>query len=156
MRARDVPVLVVEDDDDTRVVLRLLLEDEGYRVLEARDGREGFDVLRASRRPLVVLLDWWMPRMNGLQLLSAAATLVDGRRHRYVLLSATYDPREVARRGLQALLSMTILRKPFHIEDVLAEVAHQAASAAVRWTADDDSVGGDGDDQAAACERSAS
>lgn len=134
MPARDVPVLVVEDDDDTREVLRLLLEDDGYRVLEARDGAEGLGVLRASREPLVVVVDWWMPLMDGLQMLGAAARLVRGRSHRYVLLSATYDPRELERRGLPALLDVSVMRKPFHVEELLAEVAYQAAHV-VRWTA---------------------
>lgn len=134
MPTRDVPVLVVEDDDDTREVLRLLLEEAGYDVLEACDGVEGLGVLRASRGPLVVVVDWWMPRMDGLQMLGAAAKLAHGRCHRYVLLSATYDPRELDRRGLSALLDMTVMRKPFNIDDVLAEVARRAASAAL-WAA---------------------
>lgn len=137
MPARDVPVLVVEDDDDTREVLRLLLEDDGYRVREARDGAEGLGALRASRESLVVVVDWWMPLMDGLQMLGAAAKLPHGRRHRYVLLSATYDPRELERRGLPALLDVTVMRKPFHVEDLLAEVAFQAARV-VQWTAHDD------------------
>ncbi|HEX6799766.1 MAG TPA: response regulator [Ktedonobacterales bacterium] len=136
MPARDVPVLVVEDDDDTREVLRLLLEDEGYRVLEARDGAEGLGALRASREPLVVIVDWWMPLMDGLQMLGAAARLAYGRHHRYVLLSATYDPRELRRRGLPALLDVTVMRKPFHVEELLAEVAYQAERV-VRWAAPD-------------------
>lgn len=130
MPVRKVPVLVVDDDDDTREVLRRLLEGEGYRVLLARDGQAGLDALRASRRPLVVLLDWWMPHLNGLQLLEEAAHLARGRgrRHRYVLISATYDPQRIARGGLADVLSVSMLRKPFDIEDVLAEVERQAAS----------------------------
>lgn len=130
----DVPVLVVEDDDDTREVLRLLLEDDGYRVLEACNGAEGLGALRATREPLVVVVDWWMPLMDGLKMLAAAAKLPHGRSHRFVLLSATYDPRELERRGLPALLDVTVMRKPFHIEDLLAEVAYQAAHV-VQWTA---------------------
>ncbi len=128
MRVRDVPVLIVEDDDDTRDVLRTLLGDEGYRVFEARDGREGLDLLRVSGDPLVVLLDWWMPRMDGLHMLGLAARRARDRRHRYVLISASYEPCELERRGLAALLSLSVLRKPFDIEDVLAEVERQAAA----------------------------
>lgn len=128
MRVRDVPVLIVEDDDDTRDVLRMLLVGEGYRVFEARDGREGLDLLRVTGEPLVVLLDWWMPRMDGLKMLGLAARRACDRRHRYVLISASYEPRELERRGLPALLALSVLRKPFDIEDVLAEVERQAAS----------------------------
>lgn len=156
---KDVPVLVVEDDDDTREVLRTLLAGEGYRVLEARDGREGLDLLRVTRGPLVVLLDWWMPRMDGLQMLGAAARL--GRRrnrhHRYVLISASFEPRELERRGLPALLGVQVLRKPFNIDDVLAEVERQAAGARAGAT-DDGADGGaeDGRGPGALRDRSAS
>lgn len=136
MPVKEVAVLVVEDDDGTREVLRRLMEGEGYRVLQAGDGQAGLEVLCASREPLVVLVDWWMPRMDGLQMLEALARLAHGRRHRYVLISATYDPHEVARRGLPELLGVTLLRKPFDIEDVLAEVARQAARVARGATGD--------------------
>ncbi len=126
MCVRDVPVLIVEDDDDTRDVLRMLLSGEGYRVLEARDGREGLDLLRVTGEPLVVLLDWWMPRMDGLKMLGLAARRARDRRHRYVLISASYEPSELERRGLPALLALSVLRKPFDIDDVLAEVERQA------------------------------
>lgn len=132
MRVRDVPVLIVEDDDDTRDVLRMLLVGEGYRVFEAHDGREGLDLLRVTGEPLVVLLDWWMPRMDGLKMLGLAARRERERRHRYVLISASYEPRELERRGLSALLALSVLRKPFDIDDVLAEVERQAASLSAR------------------------
>jgi CheY-like chemotaxis protein len=57
-------VLIVEDDDDVRGALAAFLEGEGYSVLEAADGAEGLARLRAGGVGLV-LLDLWMPRMNG-------------------------------------------------------------------------------------------
>lgn len=155
MRVTDVPVLIVEDDDDTRELLLLLLEGAGYRVSEARDGREGLARLRVTRGPLVVLLDWWMPRMDGLQMLGLAARLAHCQRHRYVLLSASYDPRELERRGLQALLAVTVLRKPFDIETVLAEVERQAATVA-RGAEDEDQGDDEDDDDSTGRERTAS
>jgi CheY-like chemotaxis protein len=57
-------VLIVEDDDDVRGALAAFLEGEGYRVLEASDGAAGLRELRA-RSVCLVLLDLWMPGMNG-------------------------------------------------------------------------------------------
>ncbi|HEV2405990.1 MAG TPA: response regulator, partial [Ktedonobacterales bacterium] len=57
--------LVVDDDVDTRDVVRLLLEDVGYVVSEAKDGEQALDMLRASDVPLVVLLDLDLPRIDG-------------------------------------------------------------------------------------------
>jgi CheY-like chemotaxis protein len=63
-------VLVVDDDPDVREALGDALEDEGFRVLLAEDGQEGFDLMLA-RRPDLVLLDLMMPRMSGWQLVEA-------------------------------------------------------------------------------------
>jgi CheY-like chemotaxis protein len=59
-------VEVVDDDDDIREGLRELLEDEGYTVRTAADGREALEQMTAHR-PCVLLLDLMMPKMNGWQ-----------------------------------------------------------------------------------------
>lgn len=58
-------ILLVEDDDDIRELMAEVLGDEGYRVIEARDGREALDRLAQSGRVCAVLLDLFMPVMNG-------------------------------------------------------------------------------------------
>jgi CheY-like chemotaxis protein len=58
-------VLVVEDHEDTRFLLKTMLEMNGYRVAEAEDGEEG--VLLARREhPRVVIMDATLPRLDGL------------------------------------------------------------------------------------------
>jgi DNA-binding response OmpR family regulator len=57
-------LLFIEDDDQIRLALRLALEDEGYEVTEAADGRAGLDVF-AVREPDLVLLDLRLPDMSG-------------------------------------------------------------------------------------------
>jgi CheY-like chemotaxis protein len=49
-------------------VLRGVLSDEGLRVLEAADGRRALSLVR-SERPELVLLDVWMPEVDGIELL---------------------------------------------------------------------------------------
>ncbi len=61
-------VLVVEDDPDTRRLLAELLEDDGWQVAEADNGREGMSALQ-SFVPDVVLLDLMMPVMDGAEFL---------------------------------------------------------------------------------------
>jgi CheY-like chemotaxis protein len=63
-------VLIVDDDDGTRDVLRRTLLREGWRVREAGDGAEGLRQLAACK-PAVVLLDLMMPTMNGFEMLRA-------------------------------------------------------------------------------------
>jgi DNA-binding response OmpR family regulator len=57
-------LLFIEDDDEIRLVIRLALEDEGYQVDEARDGRTGL-TLFDRHEPDLVLLDLRMPGMDG-------------------------------------------------------------------------------------------
>jgi PAS domain S-box-containing protein len=61
-------VLLVEDDAGTRRVLRRALEQEGWNVVEAANGRAGLDRL-AEHRPGLVLLDLVMPEMDGFEFL---------------------------------------------------------------------------------------
>jgi len=58
-------LLVVEDDDDLRGMLSILLKGEGYGVIEAVHGQDALDKLRQSDRPCLILLDLFMPTMNG-------------------------------------------------------------------------------------------
>jgi CheY-like chemotaxis protein len=58
-------VLVVDDDLAVLDGLSELLQNEGYRVVTAQDGREGLDHLRRGLRPCVIVLDLMMPVMDG-------------------------------------------------------------------------------------------
>ncbi len=65
-------VLVVDDDADFRTLLREVLENEGYTVLAAANGRDALDQLRrAPSLPGVVVLDLMMPVMDGWQVMRA-------------------------------------------------------------------------------------
>jgi CheY-like chemotaxis protein len=61
-------VLVVDDEPDVLLLCRLNLEQQGFEVLEASNGRAALDLLR-EERPDVVVLDLMMPGMNGYDVL---------------------------------------------------------------------------------------
>lgn len=63
-------VLIVDDDDDVRLLCRVNLEFEGYRVREAVDGRAALDAV-AAERPDVVLLDVMLPEVDGWTVLAS-------------------------------------------------------------------------------------
>jgi CheY-like chemotaxis protein len=63
------PVLLVDDNDFGRETLGKILEAEGLRVLRARDGREALCTSRGFPRPRLILLDLFMPRLDGWQFL---------------------------------------------------------------------------------------
>ena len=64
-------VVVVEDDEDTRELLKAVLLRRGYRVATAADGVDGLDLLRTTDAVCFVLVDLFMPRMDGFGLLRA-------------------------------------------------------------------------------------
>jgi CheY-like chemotaxis protein len=60
-------ILIVEDDDDLRMVVTDLLADLGYRVASAMNGRDALEYLRSHRPPSLIVLDLMMPVMDGVE-----------------------------------------------------------------------------------------
>lgn len=120
-------VLVVDDDPNIRIVLRDLLEEHGYRVLEAGDGQTALDTLRASPQRLVVLLDYTLPRLNGGGILLAVENEGLFPRHRFALVTAARETLSLDSARRLTALRVPIMRKPFELDDLLALVAKMAA-----------------------------
>jgi CheY-like chemotaxis protein len=111
-------VLIVDDDDDIRETLELILASRGYRCMAARDGAEALAVMREHPLPAVVLLDIMMPGMNGRQF--RAAQLEDPRLASVPLVVMTGDCR--VDQGGGALGAFRSLKKPIDIGDLIAAV----------------------------------
>ena len=59
-------LLLIEDDDNIRLALRLSLEDEGYEIVEASNGSQGLEIFLETS-PDVVLLDLRLPDISGFE-----------------------------------------------------------------------------------------
>lgn len=120
-------VLVVDDDEAIRMMVRLALEEAGYTVCEARQGDEALRLLRESKTPMVVLVDLLMPVVSGFEMLQRVAEDWDlARRHAYVVVTAS----EASLPIVQALRSTTVVEgiaKPFDI-DTLIEAVERASA----------------------------
>lgn len=117
------PILVVEDDRDLREVLAESLQLEGFEVVEAVDGMDALERLRAGVRPALVVLDLVMPRMDGRQFLAALRAdraLAD---LPVVLVTGT-PPRDL---GGQV---QGMLKKPIGTADLLAAIARCSCGSA--------------------------
>ncbi len=110
-------VLVVDDDADIRDALSILLEDEGYTVATARDGRDALEIAD-SIHPDVVLLDLMMPVMSGWQVLTAMKRSQALRTIPVVVMTAFSNaPSDVPSH-----------MKPFNTDDLLAKLHTSVAT----------------------------
>ncbi len=82
-------VLVAEDDRATRMGLVLLLNRHGYEVVMADDGQAALEILMAPNPPQIALLDWEMPRLDGLHVSRAVRTLPDRKFHYTYMIMVT-------------------------------------------------------------------
>lgn len=121
-----VQVLIVDDEEVLRESLRLVLEDEGYLVAEAIDGLAGLEYLRASDRPIVVVLDLLMPRLNGVEVLEHVADDPELGRHRFMMLTAQRRNLTPAQEAKLRHMRVPIMAKPYEIDDLLSTVASVA------------------------------
>lgn len=81
-------ILVVEDNEDIRDGLSTMLDDHGYIIETAADGREALQKLKLATVPTLVLLDLMMPKMDGWQFLSARKDDPQLAIHKVVTVSA--------------------------------------------------------------------
>jgi CheY-like chemotaxis protein len=102
-------VLLVEDDDDVRLLIRRQLLELGYKVLEARDGAEGQALLKSITEIAVLVSDVTMPGPIDGAALARTARAMDARR-RIVLISG-FSPKDRSS-------AWPTLHKPFSIEQL--------------------------------------
>lgn len=108
-------VLIVEDDAFVAETMAEVLRDEGYDVAVAADGQQALDWLANNAAPDLILLDLWMPNVDGeefrqRQLANPALAAIP-----VVVVSAAAD----ARKRAQALGAATVLQKPIDLTRLL-------------------------------------
>jgi CheY-like chemotaxis protein len=118
-------ILVVEDDAANRDSTVLLLRVVGYDARGARNGREALDLLRVPPRPDLIVLDLWMPVLDGWQfrrrqLADPALAPIP-----VLVLSAVADEA----RGDGSFAGVSILAKPADPHDLFAAVARLVGGA---------------------------
>lgn len=66
--AQKQKVLIVDDDVTSRMLLRASITQWNYSVTEASDGEEALSILQGEEPPLILILDWMMPKLSGIEL----------------------------------------------------------------------------------------
>jgi CheY-like chemotaxis protein len=111
-------ILVVDDEPLIAMALEAALEDVGYEVVTAANGRQGLERLAEVRADLV-LLDMMMPVMSGPAMLAAMAAQPELAGIPVIILSSLP---EAAIRGRTTGVA-AIIRKPYTVDQVLGEIA---------------------------------
>ena len=111
----DETILVADDEDFIADMVAILLEDEGYRVLRAKNGAEAL-ALAETKRPDLVVSAVMMPLLSGLELARELRDRENGYGPPIILCSAVPPPGDLPERTV-------FLAKPFDIEQLTRLVA---------------------------------
>jgi CheY-like chemotaxis protein len=116
-----IPLLIVEDDEDIRSSLVQVLEEEGFAVTAAPNGRVALNALTAPERnlPRLILLDMMMPVLDGRGFMDEQARAPELARIPVLILSASSTVESMAR---PPNLKTSVLKKPFTLERLLTAV----------------------------------
>lgn len=112
-------ILLVEDDEDSRNVCRIILEHGGYEVVEARTGPEALSLARATR-PELILMDVSIPIMDGWEV--ALILKADTATRHIVIVALTAHALSSDRARAEEVGCDGFLAKPVSPSDVLSEV----------------------------------
>ncbi|MDD2336697.1 MAG: response regulator transcription factor, partial [Geobacteraceae bacterium] len=113
-------IVIADDDQTTRRILLAVLEKKGFEVLCCSDGTEALHTLQAADAPMLAILDWMMPGMDGVDICRAlrASGAVS---QPYLILLTCKGYQEDVVSGLESGADDYII-KPFSADELLARI----------------------------------
>lgn len=121
MTEKQNTILIVEDDELLRGVLRDELESEGFNVLDAKDGKMGLDMATSGVVDLI-LLDVIMPNVNGMKMLQKLRQFEGGDKIPVILLTNLNDPEKVAEATIERNVVDYLVKSDWSLKDVSKKV----------------------------------
>jgi two-component system, cell cycle response regulator len=113
-------VLIADDELATQRVLETLLAKHGYEVVLAKNGQEALDALQAEDAPNLVILDWLMPDIDGIDICRRVREW-NTEHYIYIIMVTAKTEKEDFVAGLDAGMD-DYLSKPFHPDELRARV----------------------------------
>lgn len=113
-------ILIAEDDATSRLLLENTLGQWGYDVTVTKDGDEAWDVLQSEEAPNLAVLDWMMPRTDGIDVCRRARDL-EKLQHLYIIMLTTRDTKEDLAEALEAGAD-DYINKPFNRKELQARI----------------------------------
>jgi phosphoserine phosphatase RsbU/P len=112
-------VLIAEDELTSRAMLKAALSKMGYECVVAADGREAWEVLRHPDAPHLLILDWMMPEMDGLELCRKLRERKDN--PFYIIILTSRAEKDDIVRGLEAGAD-DYITKPYDFDELKARI----------------------------------
>lgn len=107
-------VLLVDDNEDTRRMLKLLLEVNGYEVIQAKDGREATQIAK-EEHPDLILMDLMMPGVDGFDATQQIRQMEEMSQIPIIALTAHFNEFDIKQRAVRAGAN-ECLQKPNDIQ----------------------------------------
>ena len=114
-------VLIAEDDAPSRLMLQSLLTKWGYAVTVAADGDEAWRILCEPKHPLLVILDWMMPGIEGPEIVRRLRRIENINPH-YIIIMTSASSENAAVQALDAGAD-DFIGKPFNHNELRARIA---------------------------------
>ncbi len=115
-----VKILLAEDEDDFREILRINLEERGYRVIEAFDGEMALQTLMANPDISIIISDLKMPKLNGMQFIKTLRRMQIAEHAAIIVITAHARP-ELIELGRKYNVKHWLV-KPFSADTLLEAV----------------------------------
>jgi diguanylate cyclase (GGDEF)-like protein len=113
-------ILIAEDENISRRRLEKLLEEMDYEVISCKDGLEAWEVIQSEDAPNLIIIDWMMPGIDGLEICRRVRKLAR-EPYTYILLLSSKSKQEDIIRGIEAGANEYII-KPFNQQELMARM----------------------------------
>ena len=112
-------ILVIDDDESLSTLIKEVFEDEGFTVVTAADGDQGFKVFE-KERPDLIIIDGLLPKTNGFQLTAQIRTTDHGKQLPMIMISGIYKAFKM-QSEIHSLGIDSFFEKPFDIDELLSK-----------------------------------
>jgi CheY-like chemotaxis protein len=113
-------VLIAEDDPVSRRLLEVRLSKWGFEVVAAKDGVEAWELLQQPEAPQLLVIDWMMPNLSGLELCQRIRATPGTKGFHFIMLTSKNTRADILA-GLNAGADDYVV-KPFDVEELRARV----------------------------------
>lgn len=108
-------ILVIDDEEDIRITLQGILEDEGYRTISFETGEQAIEFIKSNEEPEVVFLDIWLPEMDGIEVLKVLKNKIP---HTPIIMISGHGNIETAVQTIK-LGAFDFIEKPLSLEKII-------------------------------------